>query len=434
MTVFKKVPFAKPHVGDLRFRNPVPHGPWNGTLDAISFVPSCIQQIRPEAIVYLPNLNQSEDWLPLYIYVPAGSSTSNKKSVMIWIYGGGFSNGQGISYDRSYLSVTGDVIVVTINYRLNIFGFFAPSDGSAAGNYGQWDQRLAIQWVNENIDSFGGDTNSITIFVESSGWFSVALHAIIPANRGLFHRVIQQSGTSNSLFSTTRIPHKASDEVARVLNCSHNLTTDIMACMRDKHSHDVYNAMQDFISVVTNDVNFHIVSYFATVIYGVLLKENPIDAIVNHNSSAYDFFKSLDVMIGACESEGSLLADYLFSLQKHLSFNVSEGISSELLCKHMLPLLANDYYNNDTNIVQAICKEYSSKGPLQQQRMKTVDFYGDLFFHSPAVQSLNTHPFNNHKTTQFQYMSRRRPFSFSFVRTLAMVERNRTWIYRSFFK
>jgi carboxylesterase type B len=64
---------------------------------------------------------------------------------MIWIYGGGFSNGQGISYDRPYLSVTGDVIVVTINYRLNIFGFFAPSDGSAAGNYGQWDQRLAIQ-------------------------------------------------------------------------------------------------------------------------------------------------------------------------------------------------------------------------------------------------------------------------------------------------
>jgi hypothetical protein len=65
-----------------------------------------------------------------------------------------------------------------------------------------------------------------------------------------------------------------------------------MTCMRDNHSHDVYNAMQDFISVVTNDVNFHIVSYFETVIYGVLLKENPIDAIVNHNWSAYDFFKS----------------------------------------------------------------------------------------------------------------------------------------------
>ena len=138
-------------------------------------------------------------------------------------------------------------------------------------------------------------------------------------------------------------------------------------------------------------------------------------------------------MIGACESGESLLADYLFSLQKHLSFNVSEGISSELLCKHILPLLANDYYNNDTNIVQVICKEYSSKGSLQQQRMKIVDFYGDLFFYSPAVQSLNTHAFNNHKTTQFQYMSRIY-FSFSFVRTLAMVERGRTWIYRSFFQ
>ena len=142
LTVFKTVPFAKPHVGDLRFRNPVPHGPWNGTLYAISFVPSCIQQIRPEAIAYLPNLNQSEDCLLLYIYVPAGSSTSNKKSVMIWIHGGGLSKGQGMSNGGSYLNVTGDVIVVTINYRLNIFGFFPPSDGSAAGNYGQWDQRL----------------------------------------------------------------------------------------------------------------------------------------------------------------------------------------------------------------------------------------------------------------------------------------------------
>ena len=236
----------------------------------------------------------------------------------------------------------------------------------------------------------------------------MALHAIIPANRGLFRRVIEQSGTSNSFFSTTPVPHKASDEVARVLNCSHKFTTDIMACMRDKHSDDVYNAMQGFISGMTDGPDFHIVGYFAPVVDGILIKENPRKVIANHNSSAYGFFKSLDVMVGTCESEGSLLVGFLSSLQKYLPFNISEGISSEFLCKHILHPLASDYYNNDTTIAEAICRKYSSKGSLPEQGVKAVDFYGDLFFYSPAVQSLNMHAFNNHKTTQFQYMSRRR--------------------------
>ena len=136
---------------------------------------------------------------------------------------------------------------------------------------------------------------------------SVAFQAIIPENRGLFLRVIEQSGTSNSLFSTTPIPHKASDEIVRALNCSNKLTTDIMSCMRNKHSDDVYNAMEDFISIATDGPDLHILDYFAPVVDGVLLKENPSEVMVNHNSSAYDFFKSLDVMIGTCESEGSLI-------------------------------------------------------------------------------------------------------------------------------
>ena len=360
-TVFKKVPFAKPPVGDLRFRKSVPHEPWNGTLDATSFGPSCIQQLDPQADLYLTNLNQSEDCLHLNMYVPGGASTSNRKSVMIWVHGGGYVVGQGMAYDRSYLSVTGDVIVVTINYRLNIFEFFTTSDGLASGNYRLWDQRLAIQWVSENIESFGGDPDSITIFGESAGGFSVALHAIIPENRGLFHRVIEQSGTSNSFFSTTPVPHKASDEIVRALNCSHKLTTDMMACMRSKYSDDVYSATQDFISFVTDGPDFHIVCYFAPVVDGILIKENPRKVIANHNSSTYGFFKSLDVMIGTCESEGSVLVAYLSSLQKYLPFNISEGISSEFLCKRVLPLLACDYYNNDTTIAEAICRKYNSK-------------------------------------------------------------------------
>ena len=209
-------------------------------------------------------------------------------------------------------------------------------------------------------------------------------------------------------FSTTPIPHKASDAVARALNCGHTLTADITTCMQYKHSKDIYNAMQRFIFGITDGPDLHLVASFAPVIDGILLKEDPKEVIANHNSSAYDFFKSLDVMIGVCESEGSILLGLMGYVENYISFNVTEGISSDFMCKHIFPQLAGDYYNNDTAIAQAICRKYTSKGSLQEQGLKALDFYGDLFFYSPAVQSLNTHALNNHKTKQFQYMNRRR--------------------------
>ncbi|CAG2236094.1 Liver carboxylesterase B-1,Carboxylesterase 3,Carboxylesterase 3A,Esterase-5A,Bile salt-activated lipase,Carboxylesterase 4A,Cholinesterase,Cholinesterase 1,Liver carboxylesterase 2,Esterase CM06B1,Liver carboxylesterase,Carboxylesterase 5A,Carboxylesterase 1F,Putative inactive carboxylesterase 4,Liver carboxylesterase 1,Carboxylesterase 1D,Para-nitrobenzyl esterase,Acetylcholinesterase-1,Acetylcholinesterase,Venom carboxylesterase-6,Neuroligin-2,Pyrethroid hydrolase Ces2e,Carboxylesterase 1E,Carboxylester len=198
--IFKNIPYAKPPTGQYRFRRPVPYGQWKGTLDATQFGPSCIQTNNAFVDKWLPNLNQSEDCLLLNIYCPTNSSTANKKSVMIWIHGGGYQTGQGMLYNASYISAVGDVIVVTINYRLEAFGFFSTNDDIAPGNYGLWDQKMAIEWVNNNIEDFGGDTKSITLFGQSAGGLSVGLQAFNVKNKGLFQRVILQSGVGNSIF------------------------------------------------------------------------------------------------------------------------------------------------------------------------------------------------------------------------------------------
>jgi carboxylesterase type B len=135
-TIFRNIPFAQAPIGELRFRKPVPYGSWNGTLDATQFGPSCVQSLE-YITEYLPNKQMSEDCLVLNVFVPSDESNS-KKSVILWIHGGGYLGGQGMAYDGSYLDGIGNVIVVTINYRLEAFGFFSFSTGDdvAPGNYG----------------------------------------------------------------------------------------------------------------------------------------------------------------------------------------------------------------------------------------------------------------------------------------------------------
>ncbi|XP_052071190.1 fatty acyl-CoA hydrolase precursor, medium chain-like [Mytilus californianus] len=409
-TVFKKIPYAKPPVGDLRFKDPASYGPCNGTLDATQFGPSCFQQYTPGYDEFLPNLKLSEDCLFLNIYVPASASEQHKKSVMIWIHGGGYVLGQGMFYDGSFLSAIGDVIVVTLNYRLDVFGFFTTSDGMSDGNYGFNDQRKAIQWVNDNIESFGGNTQSITLFGESAGGFSVGLQAIFPANKGLFHRVIEQSGTSNSFFSDTPKHFLGSEMVIQSLNCRNGMPSERTLCMQSKSAEEILNASISLPVYSSGSLDIHQIGYWAPY-----FKDDPSKLMQNQRSPAVEFFRSLDVIIGTCESEGSLLLEPLESLQNKLSFNISEGITSDYMCKHIVQPLTEDFYRNSTAIGNAICQKYQNKGSIADQGQNVINSFSDLFFHSPAVQSLNIHAINNHKTKQFQYVNKRRSIFSSYL-------------------
>ncbi len=195
------IPYAQPPVGDLRFRPPRPAVPDRAPIDAIFEPPSCLQAPYPEGGFYFqPLVEASEDCLYLNVWTAAETS-NDRLPVMVWIHGGALTRGSGSLpvYDGSALAQKG-VVVVTINYRLGAFGYLAhralsaESEHGVSGNYGVLDQVLALEWVRDNIATFGGDPDRVTIFGESAGAWSVNVLQASPLARGLFHRVIGQSG------------------------------------------------------------------------------------------------------------------------------------------------------------------------------------------------------------------------------------------------
>lgn len=202
---FKGIPFAAPPVGDLRWKAPQPVKPWTGVRACDAFGPSPMQgnpaPFGPWSAEYLiPKEPISEDCLYLNVWTGA-KSTSEKRPVLVWIYGGGFnSGGSGCAiYDGEATAQKG-IVFVSINYRVGPFGFFAhpeltkESGKSASGNYGLMDQVAALQWVQKNISAFGGDPTNVTIAGQSAGSMSVNCMVATPLAKGLFKKAIAESG------------------------------------------------------------------------------------------------------------------------------------------------------------------------------------------------------------------------------------------------
>jgi para-nitrobenzyl esterase len=196
---FKGIPYAAPPVGNLRWQPPQPAAKWKGVRAAKEFGNRCVQtNAFPDMIFHDPG--QSEDCLTLNVWTPADAKPGSLP-VMVWIYGGGFTSGSTSEarQDGQYLAHK-QMVVVSMNYRLGIFGFFvhpeltAESPHHASGNYGLLDQAAAIAWVKKNIKAFGGDPNNITIFGESAGSFSVSAQMASPLSKDLIQKAIGESG------------------------------------------------------------------------------------------------------------------------------------------------------------------------------------------------------------------------------------------------
>jgi para-nitrobenzyl esterase len=193
VAVFRNIPFAEPPVGDLRWKEPVPAKAWTGVRDATTFGPMCNQNDNPQ-------LPHSEDCLQVNVWTPKWPMTS-RVPVMVWFHGGGNTAGSGVEplFNGETLARHG-VVVVTANYRLGIFGFFShpeltrESPRHASGNYGLADQIQALRWVQQNIARFGGNPANVTMFGESAGAADVNALIASPLTKGLFARVIAESG------------------------------------------------------------------------------------------------------------------------------------------------------------------------------------------------------------------------------------------------
>ena len=222
---FAGIPFAAPPVGERRWRPPAPVEPWTGERDATEFGATAHQ--NADMLSMLLGLDQeprSEDCLFLNVWTPA--TDDGKRPVMVWIHGGAFMIGSGSMglYDGSTFVRRGDVVVVTLNYRLGELGFLElgsiDPDYEGSGNIGLLDQVAALEWVRDNIAAFGGDPDCVTIFGESAGGMSVSTLLAMPAARGLFHRAIAQSGAGQGV--ATR---EEADRVADAYLGRHGVTS-----------------------------------------------------------------------------------------------------------------------------------------------------------------------------------------------------------------
>jgi para-nitrobenzyl esterase len=292
LLVFRGIPFAKPPVGPLRFRPPEPPDRWTGIRDATTFGPGAPQGANPfEMLLPLLVPETSEDCLYLNVFTP---DTFGKRPVLVWIHGGGNVVGTGSErlYDGAELVRRGDVVIVTLNYRLGIFGFLhgksvASDTFPTSGNEGLLDQMAALRWVQREITGFGGDPDNVTVFGQSAGCMNIAALMGMPSARGLFHKaILQSSGTASH-----SLPLEAAGRIFAAILATAGLTPATAGQLRE-FSGEALLDLQTRVGMVTGG--------FFPVIDGEVLPRSTYESIADGETAG------IPVVVGTVRDEFSM--------------------------------------------------------------------------------------------------------------------------------
>lgn len=301
---FLGIPYAAPPVGNLRWKPPQAHAPWSTTLNATVAGSPCAQTASP-----FGQASTNENCLFLNVYTPNPVTTN--APVMVWIHGGAFVAGEGSDYNPSATLVAQGAIVVTINYRLGAFGFLALPSLSAedangsSGNYGLQDQQFALQWVHNNIQAFGGNSNNVTIFGESAGGFSVCANIASPDASGLFQRAITESGPCTFPFPTLASVESTDATLAANLGCSQQIATQQTACLRALTTQQILAAQPTGFNVGNSSGS---ILPFSPNVDGSVLPQSPTNALLSGR------FNHVPVLEGTNQTEGRLFIALGFDL------------------------------------------------------------------------------------------------------------------------
>jgi len=338
--VYKGIPFAAPPVGELRWKPPQPVKAWEGVRACTEFGPWCPQ---PKAIMGRETGKQSEDCLYLNVWTPA-KRADEKLPVMVWIHGGGCTTGSGASkfYDGEALARQG-VVLVTINYRLGPFGFFAhpalskESERGVSGNYGMLDQIEALRWVKRNIAAFGGNPECVTIFGESAGSASVCRLMVSPPAAGLFQRAIAESGGVHGRNRHLKEPvgnmepmEKVGEQIAAKLGCDKE--ANVLAALRAKSAEDVLAAADPGQGLFGKGIKF------GWIVDGWLLPDDP-DKLFEAGKQC-----KVPLMLGTNADEGTIFLQQL-PVKRVMGYellvrNLFRGSAAEML--RLFPAAADD--------------------------------------------------------------------------------------------
>ncbi|XP_050959568.1 uncharacterized protein LOC127160965 isoform X2 [Labeo rohita] len=367
------VPFAKPPVGPLRFSPPQPAEKWSGVRDATKQPFMCLQD-KQLVEVLVANLSlsvevpdSSEDCLYLNVYTPSKPGANDKLPVMVWIHGGGFSMASASVFDGHVLAAYQDVVVVLIQYRLGLLGFFSTGDEHAPGNYGLLDQVAALQWVQENIHSFGGDPGSVTIFGESAGGVSVSLHVLSPLSSNLFRYAIAESGTAAMEAILNPHPLPTAQYVGNVSGCEISCTKKIVDCVMQMSEDDILTLVKE-----------HPVLRFGVTVDGRFLPKPAAELLQSQQ------FNKVPLITGITDDEcGFMLPNFMSP----------EGWTEGMDMEQILPVLT--MFNPaflDQSVAELVLNEYLGTSP---DRINIRDGFremlGDFLFNIPARTVANYH-------------------------------------------
>ncbi|XP_071296315.1 fatty acyl-CoA hydrolase precursor, medium chain-like [Agelaius tricolor] len=377
VNVFLGLPFAKPPLGALRFSEPQPPEPWEGVRDATSYPPMCLQdQVQGQFISNMVTnrkekvaLQVSEDCLYLNVYTPVSTGEKEKLPVLVWIHGGGLVFGAASSYDGSVLAAFDNVVVVAIQYRLGITGYFSTGDEHARGNWGYLDQVAALRWIQENIMHFGGDPGSVTIFGESAGGISVSALVLSPLAKGLFHKAISESGTA-ALGLFTDQPKEDAQKIAAVSGCEKSSSAAMVECLRGKTEEELLQITQKM------DVFFS-----SGCVDGNFFPKSPRELLSEKSINAVPYI----IGVNNCE--------FGYGLPMMMKFppfvdGLDKDVARQIL-QSTLPLI---FKGLTSEVVDRVYKEYmgDAESPAQV-RDGLLDAMGDVYFVISSVEVARYH-------------------------------------------
>ncbi|XP_027731860.1 neuroligin-1 isoform X2 [Vombatus ursinus] len=417
---FLGVPYAAPPTGERRFQPPEPPSSWSDTRNATQFAPVCPQNIidgrLPEVMLpvwFTNNLDvvssyvqdQSEDCLYLNIYVPTedvkriskectrkpGKKICRKgdirdsggpKPVMVYIHGGSYMEGTGNLYDGSVLASYGNVIVITVNYRLGVLGFLSTGDQAAKGNYGLLDLIQALRWTSENIGFFGGDPLRITVFGSGAGGSCVNLLTLSHysegnrwsnSTKGLFQRAIAQSGTALSSWAVSFQPAKYARMLATKVGCNMSDTVELVECLQKK-------PYKELIDQDIQPARYHIA--FGPVIDGDVIPDDP--QILMEQGE----FLNYDIMLGVNQGEGLKFVENIVDSE--------DGISASDFDFAVSNFVDNLYgYPEGKDVLRETIKfmytDWADRHNPETRRKTLLALFTDHQWVAPAVATADLH-------------------------------------------
>jgi len=385
VSVFRGIPFAKPPIGPLRFSPPARAEGWSGVRDASRFGPGSYQASRPLASflgIVVPD--QSEDCLTLNVWTPSAGD-DGRRPVMVWIHGGAWVIGSGSenTYDGSHLARRGDVVIVTINYRLGPFGFLRGKELAggldSTGNEAMLDLLAALEWVRDEIAAFGGDPRNVTVFGESAGSVNIACLLAMSRARGLFHKAILQSGSLN----LTRPPEAALESAREILK-ELSISPDRAGMLREVPAEDLIRAQN---AVAGRSV----LPPFGPVADGDVVPKRPFAAIAAGSA------RGVPLIIGTNLEEMKL---YRF-LDPSLDNLDAQGVADR--CRALFPGMGRDGRPNGDRVAEVYREERRARGDDASPVETWLAISTDHMFRAAALKLAEFHAAHTREVFVYQF-------------------------------